>query len=52
MEDNLTGHRVNDPGIRQLFTQPGRWQAWLDVEAALAAAEVGMFYFFIIFLLY
>ena len=24
MEDNLTGHRVNDPGIRQLFTQTGK----------------------------
>ena len=34
-----TSARVPDPGIRQLFTREARWQAWLDVEAALARAE-------------
>lgn len=39
-----TAFRVPDPGIRALFTLESRWQAWLDVEAALAKAEaeVGM----------
>ncbi|MCY3957892.1 MAG: hypothetical protein OXG65_06325 [Chloroflexi bacterium] len=35
---------LRDPGIRTLFAQQARWQAWLDVEAALARAqaEIGM----------
>lgn len=39
-----TASRVNDPGIRELYTVECRWQAWLDVEAALARAqaEIGM----------
>ena len=39
-----TAFRVPDPGIRALFMLEPRWQAWLDVEAALAKAEaeVGM----------
>lgn len=39
-----TALRVRDPGIRELFTQEARWQAWLDVEVALATAqaEIGM----------
>ncbi|MEE9255399.1 MAG: adenylosuccinate lyase family protein [Pseudomonadales bacterium] len=39
-----TSARVEDPGIRALFTQESRWQAWLDVEAALAQsqAELGV----------
>jgi 3-carboxy-cis,cis-muconate cycloisomerase len=31
--------RVPDPGVAALFEQDARWQAWLDVEAALAKAE-------------
>ena len=36
--------RVPDPGIRSLFKTDSRWQAWLDVEAALAKAQakIGM----------
>lgn len=34
-----TSLRVRDSGIRSLFTQDARWQAWLDVEVALADAE-------------
>jgi 3-carboxy-cis,cis-muconate cycloisomerase len=36
--------RVPDPGIRGLFKTDSRWQAWLDVEAALAKAQakIGM----------
>jgi adenylosuccinate lyase len=40
MSDTLpTAARVADPGIRALYTQECRWQAWLDVEAALARAQ-------------
>jgi adenylosuccinate lyase len=40
MSDELpTAARVADPGIRALYRQENRWQAWLDVEAALAKAE-------------
>jgi len=40
MSDTLpTATRVNDPGIRELYSQDSRWQAWLDVEAALARAQ-------------
>jgi adenylosuccinate lyase len=38
METSTTG-RVADPGIRHLFSEDSQWQAWLDVEAALALAE-------------
>ncbi len=34
--------RVPDPGIRALFKVENRWQAWMDVEAALAAAQADM----------
>ena len=36
--------RVRDPGIRELLARDARWQAWLDVEVALARAqaEIGM----------
>ena len=34
-----TNLRVRDPGIRALFEREARWQAWLDVEVALAQAE-------------
>ena len=40
MADELpTAARVSDPGIRELYRQENRWQAWLDVEAALARAQ-------------
>jgi len=34
-----TATRVSDPGLRALYRQENRWQAWLDVEAALARAQ-------------
>ena len=42
MKDNPTSMRVPDAGIRSLFTLDARWQAWLDVEAALAKAEAAL----------
>jgi 3-carboxy-cis,cis-muconate cycloisomerase len=40
MSDTLpTATRVSDPGIRALYKQETRWQAWLDVEVALAKAQ-------------
>src|ERR1700726_2788724 len=40
MSDLLpTAARVSDPGIRALYRLENRWQAWLDVEAALAKAQ-------------
>jgi 3-carboxy-cis,cis-muconate cycloisomerase len=35
----FTEGRVPDPGIARMFTRENRWQARLDVEAALALAE-------------
>ena len=40
--ENPTSLRVPDPGVRALFSQDARWQAWLDVEAALARAEADL----------
>ena len=42
MQNRPTAARVTDPGIRALFTREARWQAWLDVEAALARAEADL----------
>src|SRR5438128_6272977 len=40
MSDELpTAARVTDPGIRALYRLENRWQAWLDVEVALAKAQ-------------
>src|SRR5437016_6802134 len=40
MSDELpTAARVSDSGIRALYRLENRWQAWLDVEAALAQAQ-------------
>jgi 3-carboxy-cis,cis-muconate cycloisomerase len=40
MSDELpTAARVSDPGVRALYRLENRWQAWLDVEAALARAQ-------------
>jgi adenylosuccinate lyase len=34
-----TASRVGDAGMRALYRLESRWQAWLDVEAALARAQ-------------
>jgi 3-carboxy-cis,cis-muconate cycloisomerase len=34
-----TAYRIEDPGVRGLFAESSRYQAWLDVEAALAQAQ-------------
>jgi 3-carboxy-cis,cis-muconate cycloisomerase len=34
-----TAYRISDPGVRGLFAESSRYQAWLDVEAALAQAQ-------------
>ena len=40
MSDTLpTATRVSDPGLRALYRQETRWQAWLDVEVALAKGQ-------------
>src|SRR5262245_53335076 len=39
MHEEPTAYRVPDPGVRALFTESARYQAWLDVEAALALAQ-------------
>ena len=39
MSDLPTASRVTDPGLRALYMLENRWQAWLDVEAALAVAQ-------------
>src|SRR5215510_6665334 len=45
MSDELpTASRIPDPGLRALYKLENRWQAWLDVEVALARtqAELGI----------
>ena len=40
MTDELpTATRIADPGLRRLYSRDSRWQAWLDVEVALARAQ-------------
>jgi len=39
---NPSDLRVSDPGVRALFLVESRWQAWLDVEGALAKAEADL----------
>ena len=39
MQDEPTSLRIEDPGVRALFTEAARFQSWLDVEAALAQAQ-------------
>src|SRR4026209_2372367 len=39
MLEEPTSLRIDDPGVRALFTEAARFQAWLDVEAALALAQ-------------
>ncbi len=41
-DDRSTAARVADPGIRALYRLENRWQAWLDVEAALARAQADL----------
>src|SRR5262249_59808745 len=42
MQDEPTSLRIEDPGVRALFTEAARFQSWLDVEAALARAQAGL----------
>ncbi len=44
MAHSPTGTRLPPSGIAELFATDARWQAWMDVEAALAKAqaEIGM----------
>src|SRR5438105_2374863 len=39
MLEEPTSLRIEDPGVRALFTEHARFQSWLDVEAALAQAQ-------------
>ena len=41
-QGNPTSMRVPDPAVAALFEQDARWQAWLDVEAALAKGEAAL----------
>jgi adenylosuccinate lyase len=38
-DERSTASRIPDPGIRALYRIENRWQAWLDVEVALARAQ-------------
>ena len=39
MIEEPTSLRLDDPGVRALFTEAAKFQSWLDVEAALAEAQ-------------
>jgi len=39
MQDEPTSLRIEDPGVRALFTESALFQAWLDVEAASAQTQ-------------
>src|SRR5258708_32091603 len=39
MLEEPTSLRIDDAGVRALFTESARFQCWLDVEAALARGE-------------
>ena len=39
MLEEPTSLRIEDPGVRALFTESARFQSWLDVESALAQAQ-------------
>jgi len=39
MLEEPTSLRIEDPGVRALFSENARFQSWLDVEAALAQAQ-------------
>jgi len=38
-DERSTASRIKDPGLRALYKLENRWQAWLDVEVALARAQ-------------
>jgi 3-carboxy-cis,cis-muconate cycloisomerase len=38
-DERSTASRIADPGLRTLYRLENRWQAWLDVEVALARAQ-------------
>jgi adenylosuccinate lyase len=40
MQEEPTSLRIEDPGVRALFTESARFQSWLDVEAALAELTI------------
>src|SRR5438094_2179957 len=42
MLEEPTSLRIEDPGVRALFTEDARFQSWLDVEAALARARASL----------
>src|SRR5205809_5114563 len=42
MQEEPTSLRIDDPGVRALFTEAARFQSWLDVEAALARAQADL----------
>src|SRR5437763_15483512 len=42
MLEEPTSLRIEDPGVRALFTEDARFQSWLDVEAALAQAQAAL----------
>src|SRR5437870_4106869 len=42
MDEETSKARLTDPGIRKLYRIESRWQAWLDVEAALARAQADL----------
>ena len=39
MLEEPTSLRIDDPGVRALFTEAARFHSWLDVESALAQAQ-------------
>ena len=39
MQAEPTSLRIDEPGVRALFSEEARFQSWLDVEAALARAQ-------------
>jgi adenylosuccinate lyase len=41
-DERSTAARMRDPGIRALYRLENRWQAWLDVEVALARAQADL----------
>ena len=41
-DERSTASRIADPGLRALYKIENRWQAWLDVEVALARAQADL----------
>ncbi len=41
-DERSTASRIGDPGLRALYKIENRWQAWLDVEVALARAQAAL----------